>query len=164
MRQINKEWRTYCNINCKELLPKENKGRPSKKRKAEEKSPDADIVHSDALFDIGRDTSGLTSNEKIFYEDQRGPKQHSISEEVDVEFEEERAVTIMEQAKQNKYDAACQDHSNPSEFQEVQSPDVLNRSREEQHMKRSVLFETASICDEHTDTWSWRSGWTIHQT
>ena len=34
IRQKNREWRKYCNLNGKEMLPKEKKGRPPKKIKA----------------------------------------------------------------------------------------------------------------------------------
>ena len=89
VRVANKEWRLYCNTNQQSLLPKGQKGRPSKKRKIEERSGIDD--KRDALLDIGVDMNCLSGKELSFYEDQCGPRLQYLSEEVDVEFEEERA-------------------------------------------------------------------------
>ena len=39
----------------------------------------------DSLLDIGKDMDKTIGNEKIFYEDQNGPRKCHISEEIDLE-------------------------------------------------------------------------------
>ena len=144
-RQINKEWRMFCNVNSVNLLPSEKKGRPPKKRKTEAQQPDFD-----ALLDIGQDTSSLTGVEKIFYIDQCGPQKHSLSEEIDSEFEEERAAILTEQANKSVIEEENLSFSDPIEYQEESS---LNCSREERHLKRSLLLErNARLVEKATQT------------
>ena len=50
----------------------------------------------DSLLDIGRDMQQLTGNEKIFYEDQLSNRECRLSQEVDLEFEEDREQILNE--------------------------------------------------------------------
>ena len=54
------------------------------------------------LFDIGKDTDKLTRNEKIFYEDQGGMRRHLLSQEVDIEYEEEQIKTRIENEERSE--------------------------------------------------------------
>ena len=43
-------------------------------------------IKADNLFDIGKDTTLQTGNEKAFYEDQRYAKECKLSEEIDEDY------------------------------------------------------------------------------
>ena len=95
MFQIGK-WRLYCNTFGKDLLPKEKKGLPSKKKKtAANNVPDVSLRWN-SLLDTGRNQDALTGAERIFYQDQCGPKEHRLSEEIDWDFELKRHADQME--------------------------------------------------------------------
>ena len=64
----------------------------------------------DSLLDIGKDMDKVIGNEKIFYEDQNGPRKCCISEEIDLEYEEakeleetERKEMLERQAKEEQF-------------------------------------------------------------
>lgn len=150
VRQINKEWREYCNRNYKDFLPQEKKGRPSKKRKVETPSTQSPSNNnSSALLDIGCSTDKLTGRERTFYLDQCGPRKMTLSEEVDEEFEEEKAKHDAEIAAQTQEDQSNESFSNPPELREVlTSPDGL--SRNERHLSRTK--NRATTFDQFTQT------------
>ena len=45
-----------------------------------------------SLFDVGKDTHELTGMEKIFYEDQCNNRAHLLSQDIDMEYEEEQQI------------------------------------------------------------------------
>ena len=69
IRQLNRSWR-------EKSLPL------SKKRE----------VMNESLLDIWKDMEKVTGTEKIFYEDQNGPRKFSISEEIDLEHAEAKEL------------------------------------------------------------------------
>ena len=131
VRVANKEWRLYCNTNQQSLLPKGQKGRPSKKRKIEERSGIDD--KRDALLNIGVDMNCLSGKELSFYEDQCGPRLQYLSEEVDVEFEEERASAAADLSMQIEEEEMNESFANPIELLEVTTPTA---SRDERYFSR----------------------------
>ena len=87
IRQLSRSWR-------EKFLPL------SKKRE----------VMIDSLLDIGKDMDKVIGNEKIFYEDQNGPRKCRISEEIDLEYAEaneleetERKEMLEHQAKEEQF-------------------------------------------------------------
>ena len=59
-------------------------------QKLNKRGPSPNPMKVSSLFDIGKDTDKLTGNEKLFYEDQRGSRHHLLSQEVDIEYEDEQ--------------------------------------------------------------------------
>ena len=49
-------------------------------------------VMVDSLLNIGKDKDKATGNDKIFYEDQKGPRECHISEEIDLEYAEAKEL------------------------------------------------------------------------
>ena len=45
-----------------------------------------------SLVDIGKDMGKVTGKEKIFYEDQKSPRECHISEEIDLEYPESKVL------------------------------------------------------------------------
>ena len=72
-----------------------------------------------SLLDIGKDTHLLTGREKKFYEDQSTTRIGRLSQEVDLEFEEEQETKRIEQEEQANVEAEEESYSNPVEYQEV---------------------------------------------
>ena len=52
-----------------------------------------------SLFDIGRNMSDLTGDEKVFYDDQCGSRNHLLSQETDWAHEEEQQAVLQEQIR-----------------------------------------------------------------
>ena len=64
----------------------------------------------DGLLDVGKDMEKVTGNGKIFYKDQKGPKECRISEEIDLEYAEakeleetERKEMLERQTKEDQF-------------------------------------------------------------
>ena len=148
IRQINKEWRLHCCIYGNDMLPKEKKGRPSKKRKtADDHASDPKY---DTLLDIGRNQGSLTGPEQLFYQDQCGLREQSLSEEIDWEFEVEWQAVLRGTENQIDDHAANVTFAEAPEYEEELS---LNCSREERHLRREMLLEkNAALCSASTQT------------
>ena len=52
-----------------------------------------------SLFDIGRNMNDLTGDEKVFYDDQYGSRNHLLSQEIDWAHEEEKQAVLQEQIR-----------------------------------------------------------------
>ena len=77
----------------------------------------------------------LTCGEKSYYEDQCGPKIKPLSEEEDVESEEEHATPVSELSIQIAGDLANDSFSNPPEFQEAVMTCPVAHKRGEREQK-----------------------------
>ena len=69
------------------LRPSKQKRRPSKSGNTSSNQNEEETNNS--LVDVDRDTEKLTGREKIFYEDQKTCRKSRLSEEIDIECEEE---------------------------------------------------------------------------
>ena len=67
-------------------------------RSPAEKGPRNNSKNS-SFFDIGRNRSDLTGDEKVFYEDQCGNRNHLPSQEIDRKHEEEQQAVLREQIR-----------------------------------------------------------------
>ena len=59
----------------------------------------------DSLLGIEKDMDKVTGNEKIFYEDQKGPRACCYSEEIDLEYAEAKELEETAQKDMLKHEA-----------------------------------------------------------
>ena len=71
------------------------------------------------LLDIGQNIYNLTGREKLFYEDQCSISKCRLSEEIDLEFEEEKQQRIIEKEQELDETEKIEQFTNPIEYQEI---------------------------------------------
>ena len=71
------------------------------------------------LFDIGVNMDSLTGPEKVFYEDQKTTREGRLSQEIDMEYEEERAALRTIAQEQAERDAQEED------FMDIEDENIL---------------------------------------
>ena len=69
------------------------------------------------LLDIGQNMHNLTGREKLFYEDQCSVRECRLSEEIDLEFEEEKQQRIIEKEQELEEAEKIEQFTNPIEYQ-----------------------------------------------
>ena len=74
------------------------------------------------LFDIGVNMDSLTGPEKVFYEDQKTTREGRLSQEIDMEYEEERAALRTIAQEQAERDAQEED------FMDIEDENIMNSS------------------------------------
>ena len=106
-------------------------------------------VMIDSLLDIGKDMDKVTGNEKIFYEDQNGPRKSRISEEIDLEYAEAKELEETEmleyQAKEEQFILGDTEETlwQNNSFDEMNQLNVsLNRSG---HVRNTVIAVDAGL-------------------
>lgn len=135
LRQLNGECRNMLRLTRR-------KGRTSKSSK----KPHGGAT-SDSLFDIGRDKKNLRVTENIFYEDPKTYRKFCLSEETDVDYEEEFKVSRQEKHKRVEAERNEEHYANPPDYQEE------TRKAEPRSMSYlQTLTKSTDIRDGKTNT------------
>ena len=98
------------------------------------------VLNGDIL-DIGKGMEGLKGDELEFYIDQKTTRKGRISEEINIEYEEEREAAVIEEARQQEIERAEMDYYMQLEDVEETDSTIGSTSSLNQSLNRSGLVQ-----------------------
>jgi hypothetical protein len=131
LRSLNKIWRQ---------LPV-----PVKKNTPKEK---VNFLTNNDLLDIGKEMQQLTGNERAYYMDQCSRRIFRLSEEVDEEYEEERAINSTLKDLETSFQEE-ESFSNPPEFEEIITCNPKGRFTVRANERMAVSCRNLSATNYH---------------
>lgn len=87
------------------------------------------------LFNIGIEVDKLKGAEKLFYDDQTSVRKFRLSEEIDLEYEEEKARAFNESMEDMELEQMERSYADPDEYREILSPTSAEK-RSERYLRR----------------------------